>query len=162
MSGMPLGRLADLRVRQGRLDEASRMAVGYESHPVARRILAAVALGRGELPLAEELVGLCLEGEETGDPRCAPVLEMLVQIRLERNDIPAAGEALGRLEAVAAASRSDVAAAFAELAAGRVRAAEADESAPTRLQAALRSFTALQLPLEAARAQLELARALAQ
>jgi hypothetical protein len=47
MSGWPLGKLADLRVRQGRFEEARRMAEGYESHPVARRILAAVALGPG-------------------------------------------------------------------------------------------------------------------
>jgi DNA-binding CsgD family transcriptional regulator len=162
MSGMPLGRLADLRVRQGRFDEARRMAEGYESHPVARRILAAVALGRGEVALAEELVGLCLDGEKVGDPGCAPVLEMLVQIRLARNDMLTASEALERLEGLAEGSCNEVAAAFAELAAGRVRAAEGDESASSHLQAALRRFTALQLPLEAARAQLELARALAE
>ncbi len=162
MSGWPLGKLADLRVRQGRFDEASRMAEGYESHPVARRVLAAVAWGRGEVALAEELVGLCLDDETAANPGCTPVLEMLVQIRLARDDIPAANEALERLRNVAAASRDDVAAAFAELAAGRVRGAEGDKSAPGHLQAALRGFTALHLPLEAARAQRELARALAE
>lgn len=162
MSGWPLGRLADLRVRQGRFDEARRMAEGYESHPVARRIMAAVALGRGEFVLAEELVSLCLDTEATADPGCAPVLEMLVQIRIAREDMPAANEALERLVHVADASRDDAAAAFAELAAGRVRTAERDRSAPGHLQAALRGFTALHLPLEAARAQHELARALAE
>ena len=43
-----------------------------------------------------------------------------------------------------------------------MRAAEGDGRASTHLQAALRSFTALDLPLEAGRAQLELARAVAQ
>ena len=43
-----------------------------------------------------------------------------------------------------------------------MRAAERDRGAPGHLQAALRGFTALRLPLEAARAQRELARALAQ
>jgi DNA-binding CsgD family transcriptional regulator len=74
----------------------------------------------------------------------------------------AAGDALERIRAVAEDSRNDVAAAFAELAEGRVRAAEGDASAPSHLQAALRRFTALQLPLEAARAQCELAGALAE
>ena len=78
MSGWPLGKLADLRVRQGRLDEARRLTEGHESHPVARRALAAIALGRGEVALAEELVSLCLDGEAAADPGCAPVLEMLV------------------------------------------------------------------------------------
>jgi DNA-binding NarL/FixJ family response regulator len=136
------------------------MTEGYESHPVARRVLAAVAMGRGEVGLAEELASLCLDGEASGDPHCAPVLEMLVQIRISRDAVPAS-EALERLRKVADASGDDVAAAFAELAAGRVRAAQGDESATGHLQAALRGFTALQLPLEAARAQRELARALA-
>lgn len=162
LSGWPLCKLADLRVRQGRFDEAHRMTEGHESHPVARRILAAVALGRGEVALAEELVSLCLEGEAAADPGCAAVLEMLVEIRVARKDLPAAREALERLGKVAGASRDDVAAAFAELAAGRVRAAEGDERAPRHFQAALRGFTTLQLPLEAARAQRELARALAE
>jgi DNA-binding CsgD family transcriptional regulator len=162
MSGWPLGKLADLRVRQGRFDEARRMTDGHESHPVARRVLAAVALGRGELALAEELVSLCLDGEGAADPRCAPVLELLVQVRIARDDMPAASEALERLGYVAGVCRDEVAAAFAELAAGRVRAAEGDKRAPGHLQAALRGFTALHLPLEAARAQRELARALAE
>ena len=162
ISGWPLGKLADLRVRQGRYDEARRMTEGHESHPVARRVLAAVALGRGEVGLAEELVSLCLDSGAAANPNCAPVLEMLVQIRVARDDVPAASEALEQLENVAANSGDVVAAAFAELAAGRVRAAEHDRRASVHLQAALRGFTALQLPLEAARAQRELARALAE
>ncbi len=162
MSGWPLGKLADLRVRQGRFDEARRMTDGHESHPVARRVMAAVALGRGDVVLAEELASLCLESETPGDPGCARVLEMLVQIRIAREDIRGADEALERLVDLAGASRDDAAVAFAELATGRVRAAKGDRSAPGHLQAALRSFTELQLPLEAARAQRELARALAE
>lgn len=162
MSGWPLCRLADLRVRQGRFDEARRMIEGSESHPVARRVLAAVALGRGDATLAEELVGLCLDGEPHADPSCAPVLDMLVQIRVARGDMPAATEALERLGKLAVASQDGVAAAFAELAAGRVEAADGADGARLHLQTALRGFTDLHMPLEAARAQYELARALAE
>jgi DNA-binding CsgD family transcriptional regulator len=162
MRAAPLVKLADLRVRQGRLDEARRLLEGNESHPVARRTLAAIALARGELALAENLVRLCLDGEAASDPGCAPALELLVQIRLARDDVHAADEALERLTELAARSRDGRAAAFAELAAGLVGAAEGDEQTSTHLQAALRSFTALELPLEAARAQLELARGMAQ
>jgi DNA-binding CsgD family transcriptional regulator/tetratricopeptide (TPR) repeat protein len=161
LSGWPLAKLADLRVRQGRFDEAGRLIEGHESQLAARRVLAAIALGRGEVALAEELVSLCLDGEAATDPRCAPVLEMLVQIRVARDDLPAANEALERLGAVVGGSRDEVAAAFADLATGRVRVAEGDESGRGCLQRALRGFTTLQLPLEAARAQRELARALA-
>jgi hypothetical protein len=104
------------------------MTEGDESHPVARRVLAAVAMGRGEVALAEELLSLCLDGEAAADPRSAQVLEMLVQIRIARDDLSAASETLERLGTVAGASGDEVAAAFAELAAGRVRAAEGDES----------------------------------
>ena len=162
MSGWPLGKLADLRVRQGRFDEARRLTEGHESHPAARRVMAAVALGRGEVALADELLSLCLDGEAAADPGCAPLLEMLVQTRIAREDIPGANEALERLVKVAETSPDNAAASFAELAAGRVRTAERDRGAPGHLQAALRGFTALRLPLEAARAQRELARALAQ
>jgi DNA-binding CsgD family transcriptional regulator len=162
MRESPLVKLADLRVRQGRLDEARRLLEGYESHPVARRALATIALARGEVALSEDQVSLCLDGDAASDPGCAPALELLVQIRLARDDVAAATEALARLSDLAAESGDARAAAFAELAAGRVRAAEGNERASTDLQAAVRSFTALDLPLEAARAQLELARAIAE
>ena len=161
MSGWPLVKLADLRVRQGRFDEARHLIEGHESSPDARRALAAIALGRGEVALAEELVSLCLDREAASDPRCAPVLELLVQIRIAGNDVAAANEALQRLGSVVETSGDAVAAAFADLASGRIRFAEEDESARDCFQRALRGFTTLQLPLEAGRAQRELARALA-
>ena len=161
LSGWPLARLGDLRARQGRFEEARRLIDGHESHLIARRTLAAIALGRGKLVLADELARLCLEGELHGEPGCAPVLEMLVQIRVARQDVPAAHAALDELTTIAASSPDDAVLAYAELAEGRVRAATRESSAPGHLQAALRRFTALRLPLEAARAQRELARALA-
>jgi len=161
MRGSPLVKLADLRVRQGRLDEARHLLEGSEFHPVARRALATIALARGETALAEDLVRLCLEGAGGSDPACAPALDLLVQVRLARGDAAAAAEAAARLADIASASGDGRAAAFADLAAGRVEAARGDERAASRLQAALRSFASLDSPLEAARAQLELARALA-
>jgi DNA-binding NarL/FixJ family response regulator len=153
MRGAPVVKLAELRVRQGRFDEAKRLLEGNESHPVARLALATIALGRGELSLAEELVGLCLDG----DAVTAAALELLVQIRLARADLGGAAEALERLATLAAASEDDHADAFLELGTGRLRGAERDERAVAHLQAALRAFAALDLPLEAGRAQLQLA-----
>ena len=45
----PLVRLADLRARQGRFEEAERLLEDNEWHRLARRVLAIVALGRGDL-----------------------------------------------------------------------------------------------------------------
>ena len=162
MLGSPLAKLADLRVRQGRLDEAERLLEGHESHPMARRTLAAVALARGDTALAEDLLQLCLDGHGPTDPTCAPALDLLVEIRIARGDIPSAAAATDRLRELATASDDPRAAAFAELATGRVSAAEGEPGASVPLQAAIRTFGALDLPLEAARAQLELARAIAE
>jgi DNA-binding CsgD family transcriptional regulator/uncharacterized protein HemY len=156
----PLVRLADLRVRQGRFEEAERLLEGNEWHPIARRSQATIALARGDLALAEDLVGLCLEEEDPSDPACAPLLELLVEIRLARDDSTGARETADQLGELAAGSANDRAGASAELASGRVRAREGDARASYHLQKALASFSALDLPLEAARARLELARAL--
>jgi DNA-binding NarL/FixJ family response regulator len=158
---LPLVRLAELRVRQGRFEEAERLLEDHEWHPRARRVLAMVALGRGDLALAEDRTRLCLEGTAQSDPACAPLLELLVEVQLARGDHDAARETLDRLTELATNSSSDRTVASAELAAGRVRAAESDERASSHLQAALEGFSALDLPLEAARARLELAGAIA-
>ncbi|MFN2509778.1 MAG: hypothetical protein ABR589_13560, partial [Chthoniobacterales bacterium] len=79
---------------------------------------------------------LCLDGAGDADPGCAPALELLVQVRLARGDVAAADDALERLAELAAGTDDRRAAAFAELAAGRVRAAEQDERASGHLQAA--------------------------
>src|SRR5215212_2861699 len=160
MRQSPLVKLGELRVRQGRFDEASRLLEGQESHPLARRAMAAIALARDETALAEELVRLCIEAEAPSDPACAAALELLVRIRLARDEIVGAAEARDRLVEVASGSADERANAFADLANGIVAAASGD-AATASLQQALRRFIALNLPFEAGRAQLELARALA-
>lgn len=157
----PLVRLADLRVRQGRYEEAERLMEGAEWHPTARRAAATIALARGDIKLAGELARLCFEGGDPADPACAPLLELLLKVELGSEDLPAARETLARLAALAAGSNSDIVAAFADLAAGQLGAAEGDVCAAGRLKNALEKLAALGLPLEAARARLELARVIA-
>ena len=71
-----------------------------------RRVLAAIALGRGEVALAEELVSLCLDVEAADDPGCVPALEMLVRDPASHAmTCGAASEALERLRTVAGESR---------------------------------------------------------
>jgi DNA-binding NarL/FixJ family response regulator len=160
MRADPLMKLAMLRVHQGRLEEAGRLLEGNESRPAARQVLATIALARGDLALADDLARLCLEAEDASDPACAPSLELLVAIHVAGDDLDSAREALDRLTAVAGGCKDERIRAGAELAAGRLRAAESDHRAVSHLQAAAGAFSALDLPLEAARAQLELARAL--
>jgi DNA-binding CsgD family transcriptional regulator len=156
----PLVRLAELRVRQGRLEEAERLLEGHDWHGAARQALARVALARGDLALAEERARLCLEREDASDPSCAPLLELLVEVQLARDDVAGARQTLERLSELG--SGTERARAARALAAGRVLAAEGEErSASGELQAALESLSALELPFEAARARLELASAIA-
>jgi DNA-binding CsgD family transcriptional regulator len=161
MRVFPLVRLAELRVRQGRYEEAQRLIEGNEWHPIARRSLAAIALARGDVALAEDLATMCLDGADPNDPSCAVLQALLVDVQLARQDIGAAERTVAGLADRAAAWGNDRAHAYAAFAEGRVLAARGDGRASSRLQAALERFSALDLPLEAGRARLALARAIA-
>ncbi|MCA1683426.1 MAG: LuxR C-terminal-related transcriptional regulator, partial [Actinobacteria bacterium] len=154
-------RLADLRIRQGRVEEAERLLEGAEWHPTARRLAATIALARGDTELASELGELCVEGSGLADPTYAPALELLVVTRLAIGDVAAAHEAADRLAMIASVSGLQRLEACAALAEGRVAAAQGNERAVGQLKRAVELFASLDLPLDAARAQLELARALA-
>jgi DNA-binding NarL/FixJ family response regulator len=156
----PLVRLADLRVRQGRYEEAERLLEGVEWHPTARRAAATIALARGDLGLAEQMTQLCFEGSDPADPRCGPLLELLLEIQVGRQETKAARETLARLETLASDTGDELVRAFAELGAGRMGAAEGSEHAAAHLVGALEAFSELNLPHEAGRARLQLASAL--
>ena len=157
----PLVRLAELRLRQGRFEEAERLLEGSEWHPTARRSLAAIALARGDYALAGDLARICVEGGVPSDPASAPPLDLLLDVQVARGDLLGARETLDRLSALADTSgdgRVDASCAFAT---GRILAAEGNEQASLHLRVALERFSALDLPLEAGRARLALARSLA-
>jgi hypothetical protein len=59
-------RLADLRVRQGRIDEAAELLAGLEGHPDAVRA-AAIYHSRGETTLARDLLERRTGGSTSGD-----------------------------------------------------------------------------------------------
>ena len=107
-------------------------------------------------------MSLCLDGEAATDPRCAPVLEMLVQIRVARDDVARGerGAPAARRRGRRQPRRGGRRVRRAGLGARSGRRGRQSAHGPVS-SAALRGFTALQLPLEAARAQRELARALA-
>jgi ATP/maltotriose-dependent transcriptional regulator MalT len=154
-------RLADLRVRQGRFEEAERLLDGFDWHANAKRSLARIALARGDLALAGDLARLCLESTPPSDPDCVPGLALLVEVALARGDLAAAEEAVDRLTALAVERNDDRTRAVAKLAEGSVRAARGDQHARADFQAALELFSGLGLALEAAQTRVALSRALA-
>jgi DNA-binding CsgD family transcriptional regulator len=156
----PRLRLADLRVRQGRFGEAELLLESIDWHPGAKRSLAAIALARGDLALAGDLVGLCLENTPRTDPDQPSLLGLLVEVEIARGDLAAAEEALDRLAELERHFEDERTRAVARLAQGRVNATRGDERARSDFQAAVESFARLGIVLEAARARAALARVL--
>ena len=167
--GMPraaaLIRLADLRLRQGRLEEAAQLLDGLDTHPDAVRTLAALHLARGAPALARDLLERCTAGSDDAVPRVGetsmigPLLALLVDAHLAEGDIDGADRAAQRLGRLAQAQRGPYLTAAAALARGRVCVARGQGDARGCLHAALAGFAQAQLPMELAITRLELARA---
>jgi DNA-binding NarL/FixJ family response regulator len=161
-------RLADLRVRQGRLEEAGQLLKGLEQHPDAVRTLAAFHLARGDAALARDLLERATEvpDEEVAaigaSTMLGPLLALLVDVYLEQGHVPEAEQAAQRLDRIARAQHGTYLSAAAALAQGRVCVASGQGDARTCLNAALDGFAKSQLPMELARTRLEMAYALAE
>jgi DNA-binding NarL/FixJ family response regulator len=158
-------RLADLRVRQGRLKEAAQLLAGLEQHPDVVPTLAALRLARGEVALARDLLERATQGSDTEVPTVGestmvgPLLALLVDVHLEAGNADDADRVAQRLGRVAGAQNGPYLRALAALAKGRVCVATGQGDARECLHEALEGFARAQLPLELARARLELARA---
>jgi DNA-binding CsgD family transcriptional regulator len=153
-------KLADLRLRQGRLEEAASLLSGHEDQSRAQLAAAAVRLARGDAAGAIAVLERRLAREHVG---MAPVLALLVRAHLGLGDVDTAHQVTGTLAALAREQRSTYAQALAEASAGQVCFARNDiDEGAARLEAALCLFVALDMPHETARARLELARGLAE
>jgi ATP/maltotriose-dependent transcriptional regulator MalT len=163
LRGGALARLAELRIRQGRVDEAAQLLEGVDPSldlDVVRPV-AAVHLARGELPLAREVLERGLEQLDPASSAVAPFLAMLVEVHLAAGDLDAANAAAERLAANASRHGSPHMYATAALARGRICLASGAGDPHACLREALTGFARSRLPLETARARLELANALA-
>jgi DNA-binding CsgD family transcriptional regulator/predicted negative regulator of RcsB-dependent stress response len=157
----PAARLAEIRVHQGRFDEAEQLLAGFESDPDALRAVVGVRLARGDLRDAEEIVVRRLDDVGLESLLAAPLLEQLVQIRLADDRVADARAGADALAAIAGSSGRERVEAAAALARGRVAHAAGESVAVNVLQQAVNGFARLGLRLEVAQARLELARALA-
>jgi ATP/maltotriose-dependent transcriptional regulator MalT len=158
MHALALTRLADLRLRQGRLEEADALLGGRGEDPTTLLVSAAVRLACGEPKTA---VVLAVRGFDRVGQRqieAAALLELLVEARLALGDVGGAADAVDRLQKLASQRSADLITARAALAGGRLSAARGDANdALPQLEGALRGFSRLDLPFETARARLELA-----
>jgi ATP/maltotriose-dependent transcriptional regulator MalT len=154
-------RLAGLRLRQGRLDEARELLA---------RAGPAGLVGRGELALAEgdadaaaELAARALRRLPAAAQLTRfPALELLVQAETARGNAEAAREAVADLERAAEGVGTPYVTARVRLSRGRLERAE---SRPARAREAFEDaidcFEEASAPYDAAVARLELARSLA-
>jgi DNA-binding CsgD family transcriptional regulator len=162
LRGDALARLAELRLAQGRLEESERLVEGLADHPAGGVALASILLAQGEPADAAAILrdrtrDLAGRGMELAVP-----LELLVEAELALGAEDAAADAARRLAELADRLRFEAIVARGERASARVRMACGDRGAAREHFArACAGFRRLDMPLEAARARLGLARALA-
>jgi ATP/maltotriose-dependent transcriptional regulator MalT len=161
-----LTRLAILRVRQGRLEEAERLLAGLSARAEADAevtlSVSALLLARGD-PAAACRVLEDRAHHLTGHrSQLAAALEQLVDGYLADGDLAAAASTADRLAEVVGSAADNRLRALVDLAGGRLSMARGDSMAAVlSFEAAVATWTGQDLPFEAARARFELGRALA-
>lgn len=151
-------KLADLRVCQGRLEEAEVLLAGYEDHSAATAPLAQLHLARGEAHLAQAVLMQALRPSESPTLHRAPLLLLLVDVLLALGDIEAARAVTEELTELGQHAHSDLLLAQAELALGKVKRYAGETDAALCFQSALHRLRAYEQSLLASRAKLEIAR----
>jgi DNA-binding CsgD family transcriptional regulator len=160
-----LARLAELRIAQGRLEEADELLVGYGDEAPCAFARATLLLVTGACsPAATQLRRRLTEV----DPTCLEAVrmaELLTQAELAAGRAAEARSLARQLHDRAGGTDSDLMTSLAERAVGRVLAAEGDATskagAVEHLSRAGAAFTRLEIPYEAARTRLLLAGVLA-
>lgn len=150
-----LARLAELRLAQGRTEEAGRLLEGYADHRAAARAMAGVHLARDEPSAAASVLGRRLREVEESSLEGVALTELLVEAEIAQGALAEATARAERLEEVAAGVDSQLIVARVRRALGRTREALPD------LEAALAAFRRLGMPFEAARTRLLIATTLA-
>ena len=145
-----LCRLAGLRVRQGRYEEAEQLLVDLDHHTDAAVPLAALHLARSHTELALELVERALSSGSQEDHRVAPLLSLAAQAHLQNGDLERAKDATERLTAMARDQPSPYLRAAAAAARARLCSASGDGNARTCWHQAMTMYATAKLPEELA------------
>jgi ATP/maltotriose-dependent transcriptional regulator MalT len=153
-----LAQLAELRLAQGRPEEASRLLAGYEDHPAATLAIACLHLVRGDPGVASSLLRRRLADLDERSLTGARLLELLGEAEIALGDRGAAATRGRDLVALGTSVESELIVARGEWLLGR--ASDDAEAAATHYGRALSRFRRCAMPLEAGRTRLELARAL--
>ncbi|HJR98462.1 MAG TPA: LuxR family transcriptional regulator, partial [Actinomycetota bacterium] len=96
----PAAKLAQLRLVQGRLEEAEQLLAGYEELPEAAHALASLHLARHETAVAAALIHRRLNRTRGDSVLAAPFLDLLVDILLKEGDLDGATEVAERMTSI--------------------------------------------------------------
>ena len=152
-----LVRLADLRLREGRWEEAEVLLRDVEASPDAVLVRATLDRLRGRPALARERVIRTLPTVGVVDRR--RLLALRVQVELDAGEVAAAREVLAELGT--AGTGGPAATAALDLAAGLVACAEGEwQEGVERLRRAVGGYDRARMPLELATARVALAEAM--
>jgi DNA-binding NarL/FixJ family response regulator len=157
----PAARLVEIRVLQGRFDEAEELLAGFDGEPDATRAAVALRLARGEPAPAAVILERRLDEIGRSSVLAVPFLDQLVDARVAEGRLEDASVAADAIAATAGPSGRERIAATAAFARGRVAMARGDAAAASELLKAINYFAVLGLRLDAARSRLALARTLA-
>ena len=162
MTAEGLVRLAELRRRQGRVEEASEMFERAEPHPQASLGLAQLALDRGDARAAADFAERYLRRFPAGNRiERASGLELLVRAEVLLGRRREAAGALQELDSIAEEVGTSPLVGSSRLAAGIADAAAGDlEGARRHFEDSVDRFQQSGAPFETARARVELARTL--
>jgi ATP/maltotriose-dependent transcriptional regulator MalT len=160
-----LVRLAALRIRQGRLEDAERLLAqvseGVAAEAEAALPVAALLLARGDAPAAARHLGYQLDPMQRHQSLLAQTLDLLVDAQLAQGQLDEARRTVARLGELATAGASERLMVLAVAARGRVAMTTGDRSAIELLNAARQGWARLGLPFEAARTRTQIARLVA-
>ena len=153
-------KLADLRVSQGRLEEAEVLLGGYEDYGNSVLPRARLHLARGESELAKAVLEQALQSESSLSLYRAPLLRLLVDVLLTINDLDSARRTADELVSLSRLTASDLFPAQAELALGQISRYSDETDAIKHFRTALDHLDVHEGSMLACRVKLELARTL--
>lgn len=155
-----LCRLADLRLRQGRSEEAAVLLAGLEHCEDALLPIASLHAARGHPDLAIELLDRVMAAGPLPDYVEAALLALAVECHLAAGDIDQARRCSHRLTEVARGQSAKAIHAVAAVARGHVCEASGEGDPRACWHQAMSLYAAARMPVEVARARLSLARVL--
>jgi DNA-binding CsgD family transcriptional regulator len=154
------GTLAELRLAQGRVEEAARVLRGVEGREEAAAAIASLHLQRGEPSVAAAVLRRRLAATSPDRLDVAAVIELLGEAEIALDDSSAAIERGRALVALGAVNNCDLLVAHGERLLGHALASADVPAACAHLETALAAFIHAEVPYRAAQTRLLLAHVL--